>query len=47
MRTYLLAQPVSYIPGTRTRTYGVVDVGVLVDTLDPRYRSGGSGTALA
>lgn len=41
MRTYLLAQPVAHIPNTRTRTYGVVDVGILVDTLDPRYRRGG------
>ena len=41
MRTYLLAQPVAHIPSTRTRTYGVVDVGILVDTLDPRYRRGG------
>ena len=48
LRTYLLAQSVAYIPKTRARTYGVVDVGILVDTLDPRYRSGGVGdTALA
>ena len=48
MRAYLLAQPVSHIPSTRTRTYGTVDVGILVDTLDPRYRQGRpSDTALA
>ena len=44
LRTYLLAQPVTYIPDTMTRTYGTVDVGYLDDTLDPRYRLGGSAT---
>jgi hypothetical protein len=44
LRTYLLAQPVTYIPDTTTRTYGTVDVGFLTDTLDPRYRPGGSST---
>ena len=48
MRAYLLAQPINYIPNTRTQAYGIVNVGILIDTLDPRYRPGGPGhTALA
>jgi hypothetical protein len=41
MRAYLLAQPVSYIPDTKTRTYGTVHVGFLTDTLDRRYQPSG------
>jgi hypothetical protein len=47
MRAYLLGQPVAYIPHTKTRSYGTVDVGYLVDTLDPRYRPGTGGGSMA
>jgi hypothetical protein len=47
MRAYLLAQPVAYIPMTKTRTYGTVEVGYLNDALDPRYRRGPRPGAVA
>jgi hypothetical protein len=42
MRAYLLSKPLEYVPLTTTRTYGTVDVGFYVDTLDERYRPGGT-----
>jgi hypothetical protein len=45
LRAYLLGQPVAYVPLTKTRTYGTVDVGYLNDALDPRYRPGSGGSA--
>jgi len=47
LRSYLLSQPVAYIPDTKTRTYGTVSVGYLSDRLDPRYRGAAPATALA
>jgi len=45
LRAYLLAQPVSYIPKTMTRTYGTVSVGFFTDILDQRYRSGSASAS--
>jgi hypothetical protein len=47
LRAYLLAQPIEYIPGTGTRSFGIVNVTapVRLDTLDPRYRPGGASQA--
>lgn len=48
MRAYLLRQPVAYVPGTRLRMFGTVEVGpIAVDTLDRRYRPGGPGPVYA
>lgn len=48
LRAYLMAQHVAYIPYTTTRTYGTIAVGFPIDTLDERYRPGGSsGTRIA
>jgi hypothetical protein len=49
LRSHLLAQPASNIPGTTIRTYGIVTVStpLLIDTLDPRYRRGGNRTEFA
>ena len=44
MRGYLLAQSVTFIPATTIRTYGIVDVCLLTDRLDERYRPGDSST---
>jgi hypothetical protein len=38
LRAYLLSSAIAHIPGTSMRTYGTVNVGQFVDTLDRRYR---------
>jgi hypothetical protein len=47
LRGFLLAQPVEYIPGTKTRTYGTVWVSKAerVPMLDQRYRRRGPNPA--
>jgi hypothetical protein len=47
IRSYLISGGLELVPGTQVRAYGTLDVGRLVDTLDPQYRGGGGDNSSA